>query len=114
MRELFLITTLWVFAFGQMYGRQLVSLTGSADISSALDREKADPSEDAKRLFTKLVLPEPLFGGVSARIGKVPTRWIPRGRFLIGSDAVQRGLQTNENQREVEITNGFFMAEAGM
>ena len=111
MRELFLITTLWVFALGQVYGRQLVSLTGSADISSALDREKADPSEDLKRLFAKLGLPDPLFGGASAKIGKVPTRWIPSGRFLIGSDAVQRGLQTNENQREVEVTNGFFMAE---
>jgi formylglycine-generating enzyme required for sulfatase activity len=112
MREFFLITTLSVFVLGQVYGRQLVSLAGSANTSGALDREKADPSESAKRLFTKLGLPDPLLGGVSAKIGNVPTRWIPSGSFLIGSDAVQRGLKTNENQREVEIPYGFFMAEA--
>ena len=61
--------------------------------------------------MTKLGLSGPLLGGVSAKIGAVPARWIPSGRFLFGSYAVYRGLQTNENQREVRISDGFFMAE---
>lgn len=112
MRILFLITTLWLFVSVRVWARQLVGLTGSVGPSSSLDQKILGPNEVVKRLLIQLGLSGPLLGGVSAKIGAVPTRWIPSGRFLLGSDAVQRGLQTNENQREIEIPNGFFMAEA--
>ena len=111
MEKILLISTMLVLTTVQTWGQQSISSTGSLATSSAIDREKGDSSESAKRLLTKLGLSGPLLGGVSAKIGAVPARWIPSGRFLFGSDAVYRGLQTNENQREVRISNGFFMAE---
>jgi formylglycine-generating enzyme required for sulfatase activity len=111
MKKILLISALLVITTVQTWGHQSISSTGSVAASSAIDRGKVNSSESAKRLLTKLGLSGPLFGGSSAKIGAVPARWVPGGRFLIGSNAVQRGLQTNENHREVRISDGFFMAE---
>jgi formylglycine-generating enzyme required for sulfatase activity len=112
MRVFFSILALWLFVRSQAWAERPSSLTNQVHLDHVLDRERDNTSETEKRLFTQLGLSHPLIGGVSAKIGVVATRWIPSGQFVIGSDAVQRGLQTNENQYEIEIPFGFFMAEA--
>ncbi len=112
MKVFFSTLILWFIVRSQAWAEQPFSLTNQVHLDHVLDRERDNTSETAKRLFTQLGLSHPLIGGVPAKIGVVATRWIPSGRFVIGSDAVQRGLQTNENQCEVEIPLGFFMAES--
>ena len=42
---------------------------------------------------------------------EIPVRWIPPGRFLMGSPSSDRERDEDEVQHEVVLSHGFFMAE---
>jgi formylglycine-generating enzyme required for sulfatase activity len=48
--------------------------------------------------------------------GEIPVRWIPHGRFMMGSPVSEKGrggmYSTSETQHEVYLTRGFFLAES--
>jgi hypothetical protein len=53
--------------------------------------------------------------GARAVFGGIAVRWIPPGRFMMGSPLSERGrggmYSTSETQHEVSLTRGFFLAE---
>jgi formylglycine-generating enzyme required for sulfatase activity len=42
---------------------------------------------------------------------EIPVRWIPSGRFTMGSSSSEEGRVSNESQHEVVLSRGFFLAE---
>ena len=42
---------------------------------------------------------------------EIPVRWIPAGRFTMGSPSSEGGRVSNESQHEVVLSRGFFLAE---
>jgi formylglycine-generating enzyme required for sulfatase activity len=60
---------------------------------------------------TKLGLTSPFAAGLRGQVGDVPVRWIPAGRYTMGSFGVEEGRYSNEQQHEVVLTRGFFLAE---
>jgi formylglycine-generating enzyme required for sulfatase activity len=53
----------------------------------------------------------PLTPGSQHHFGEIATRWIPPGRFLMGSPQSEADRDSDEDQHEVVLTHGFFMAE---
>jgi formylglycine-generating enzyme len=53
--------------------------------------------------------------GARAVFGCIAARWIPPGRFMMGSPISEKGrggmYSTSETQHEVSLTRGFFLAE---
>jgi formylglycine-generating enzyme required for sulfatase activity len=53
--------------------------------------------------------------GTRVVFGDIPVRWIPPGRFMMGSPYSEKGrggiYSISETQHEVSLTSGFFLAE---
>lgn len=76
-------------------------------------RAKAEAEETA--LFSRMGLIVPLNPGALGKLGAVAVRWVPPGRFTMGSPASEKGREANETlhelQHEVTLSRGFFLAE---
>ncbi len=72
-------------------------------------RAKAEAAEIA--LATKLGLSRPFAAGLRGQAGDVAVRWIPAGRFRMGSPSGEEGRDSDEVAHEVVLSRGFFMGE---
>jgi formylglycine-generating enzyme required for sulfatase activity len=72
-------------------------------------KAKVEAAETALR--SKLGLSEPFVAGVRYQVGGLAVRWIPSGRFTMGSPSSEPGRTFDEVQHEAVLTRGFFLAE---
>jgi len=70
---------------------------------------KAESAE--KAMAMKLGLSRPFGPGARGELGAIVVRWIPAGRFTMGSPSSEEGRFSDESQHEVVLSRGFFMAE---
>ncbi len=76
-------------------------------ISEARARVEAADAEMA----SKLGMSRPFESGARGQAGVVAVRWIPAGRYTMGSPNLEEFRDSDEVQHEVEIGRGFLMAE---
>ena len=62
-------------------------------------------------LALKLGLTLPFGPGLRGDLGEISVRWIPAGRFTMGSPSSELGNIADELQHEVILSRGFFLAE---
>ena len=72
-------------------------------------KAKAEASEAA--LALKVGLSRPFAQGARGQAGVIFVRWIPAGRFTLGSPISEEVRRSDETQHEVVLSQGFFMAE---
>ena len=70
---------------------------------------KAESAE--KAMAMKLGLSRPFGPGLRGELGAIAVRWIPAGRFSMGSPSSEEGRYSNELQHEVALSRGLFLAE---
>jgi formylglycine-generating enzyme required for sulfatase activity len=75
----------------------------------AESQAKAEASETA--IASKLGLSKPFVPGARGQAGGLAVRWIPGGWFRMGSSPSQEGRFSGEEQHEVVLPWGFFIAE---
>jgi formylglycine-generating enzyme required for sulfatase activity len=91
--------------------RQQLALEVKAAEEKALSEAKAKV-EAAETVFaSKLGLSKPFVAGDRGQAGDLAVRWIPSGRFTMGSPLSEPGRDSDEVQHEVVLTRGFFLAE---
>ena len=78
----------------------------AAEAKAAEERALAE----AKASIARLVSGGPFEPGESLSFG-VGVRWIPAGRFTMGSPTSEEGRDSDESQHEVVLSRGFFLAE---
>ena len=78
-----------------------------AAIKTARDRVAASEREVAATLGIQ----HPFTPGGASAVGQFPVRWIPAGRFIMGSPTSEVGRFPGETPHEVVLRRGFFMAE---
>jgi formylglycine-generating enzyme required for sulfatase activity len=76
---------------------------------AAVARAKAEAEDRA--FAAEFGLQAPLVAGARVELGGIGVRWIPAGRFRMGSPAGEEGRFDKEVQHEVELSAGFFMAQ---
>jgi formylglycine-generating enzyme required for sulfatase activity len=76
-----------------------------------LAEAKAKVEADETALASKLGLSKPFVAGVRGQAGDLAVRWIPSGRFTMGSPTSEPDRSSEEVQHEVVLTRGFFLAE---
>ena len=83
--------------------------------SKAKERESWRLAAEAKAIVAEfasnLGMSLPFAAGVRGQAGIMAVRWIPRGRYTMGSPLAEDGRQAKEIQHEVVISRGFFLAE---
>ena len=68
--------------------------------------------EAAETAFaSKLGLSTPFVAGARGQVGDFAVRWVPSGRFTLGSPLIEPGRDSDEVQYEVVLTRGFFLGE---
>jgi formylglycine-generating enzyme required for sulfatase activity len=68
--------------------------------------------EAAETAFaSKLGLSKPFVAGARGQAGDFAVRWVPSGRFTLGSPLIEPGRDSDEVQYEVVLTRGFFLGE---
>jgi formylglycine-generating enzyme required for sulfatase activity len=72
-------------------------------------KAKIEAAETA--LASKLGLSKPFVAGLRGQAGDLAVRWIPNGRFTMGSPTSEPDRRSDEVQHEVVLTRGFFLAE---
>ena len=60
---------------------------------------------------SKLGLSTPFVAGARGQVGDFAVRWVPSGRFTLGSPLIEPGRDPDEVQHEVVLTRGFFLGE---
>lgn len=66
----------------------------------------------AEALFAAMLgIGHPFLPRARGNAGGVPVRWIPAGRYTMGSPEGEEGRDTDEVQHEVVLSRGFFLAE---
>ena len=60
---------------------------------------------------SKLGLSKPFVAGARGQVGDLAVRWVPSGRFTLGSPLIEPGRDPDEVQHEVVLTRGFFLGE---
>ena len=87
----------------------------AAEAKAAEERAVAEAKAKAEAaetmVATKLGLTRPFVAGVRGQVGGVPARWIPAGRFAMGSPLSEPDRDSDEVQHEAVLTRGFFLAE---
>ena len=76
----------------------------------AAQAEAAEAEAEAQ-VMSRLGVSRPFAAGARGQAGVVAVRWIPAGRYTMGSPVEEENRVSNEVQHEVAITRGFFMAE---
>ncbi len=77
----------------------------------ALVEAKAKIEAAEMAIAMKLGLSLPFGPGLRGEVGKIEVRWIPAGRFTMGSPTSEEGRSWDEVAHEVVLSRGFFMAE---
>ena len=91
--------------------RQRLALEVKAAEEKAMALAKAKV-EAAETVFaSKLGLSKPFVAGDRGRAGDLAVRWVPSGRFTMGSPSSERERGFDEEQHEAVLTRGFFLAE---
>jgi formylglycine-generating enzyme required for sulfatase activity len=72
-------------------------------------KAKAETAEAV--IASKLGLSLPFKAGVRGQAGVISLRWVPAGRFMMGSPSGEEGRAFDETQFEVSLSRGFFLAE---
>ena len=70
-----------------------------------------DTSAESVHLLNGLGVDLPLIPGFCHQLGELAVRWIPAGRFTMGSPGSEEGRSSDETQHEVVLSQGFFLAE---
>jgi formylglycine-generating enzyme required for sulfatase activity len=91
--------------------RQRVAAEARAAEERALAEAKAKAVAAETALAMKLGLSQPFGPGIPGELGEIVVRWIPAGRFTMGSPSAEEGRFSDESQHEVVLSRGFFMAE---
>ena len=90
-----------------------------AEAKAAKERAMAEAKAKAKAtaeaaeiaMAKMLEFTRPFAAGLGAQVGGVPVRWIPAGRYTMGSPGEEEGRNSDEVRHEVVLTRGFFLAE---
>jgi formylglycine-generating enzyme required for sulfatase activity len=82
----------------------------AAEAKAAEDRAMAEAKAKADASKARLVSGGPFEPGESLSLG-LPMRWIPAGRFTMGSSSSEEGRDSDESQHEVVLSGDFFLAE---
>jgi formylglycine-generating enzyme required for sulfatase activity len=91
--------------------RQRLVAEKKAAEEKALAEAKAKVEAAETALASKLGLSKPFVAGVRGQAGDLAVRWIPSGRFTMGSPTSEPDRSSDEVQHEVVLTRGFFLAE---
>jgi formylglycine-generating enzyme required for sulfatase activity len=81
----------------------------AAERSVAEAKAKKEPAETA--IAMKPELSRPFGPGLRGVVGEIVVRWIPSGRFTMGSPSSEKGRDTDEVEHEVVLSWGLFLAE---
>ena len=104
----------------EMERRRLAAIPAQKTLQLKAEGEKAtDPSIDQTKqwveseaaIASKLGLSRPFAQGAHVQAGMIWVRWIPAGRFMMGSPSSETGRDLDEVVHEVVLSQGFFMAE---
>jgi formylglycine-generating enzyme required for sulfatase activity len=76
--------------------------------TEAAEKERQRLAEEAKSKLAPGVLAE---AGSRVQLGRIGVRWIPAGRFTMGSPSGEDNRDSDEVRHEVALTRGFFLAE---
>ena len=88
-----------------------LTVEAKAAEEKALAEAKAKVEAAETALASKLGLSKPFVAGVRGQAGDLAVRWIPSGRFTMGSPSSEPDRSSDEVQHEVVLTRGFFLAE---
>ena len=91
--------------------RQRLVAEKKAAEEKALAEAKAKVEAAETALASKLGLSKPFVAGARGQAGDLAVRWIPSGRFTMGSPTSEPDRSSDEEQHEVVLTRGFFLAE---
>jgi formylglycine-generating enzyme required for sulfatase activity len=91
--------------------RQRLAAEAKALEEKALAEAKAKVEAAETALASKLGLSKPFVAGLRGQAGDLAVRWIPSGRFTMGSPTSEPDRSSDEVQHEVVLTRGFFLAE---
>ena len=91
--------------------RQRLAAEAKALEEKALAEAKAKVEAAETALASKLGLSKPFVAGLRGQAGDLAVRWIPSGRFTMGSPSSEPDRDSDEVQHEVVLTRGFFLAE---
>jgi formylglycine-generating enzyme required for sulfatase activity len=91
--------------------RQRLAAEAKAAEERALAEARAKAEAAETLLATKLGLSLPFTAGGRGQAGGLAVRWIPAGRFRMGSPPGEEGRDSDEVAHEVVLSRGFFMAE---
>jgi len=86
------------------------------EIRVVLPATKTKAAADAQKFLESLRISDPTPAGHSKVLGiegvlRIPVRWIPKGRFRMGSSIQELGRFRAETEHEVILTHGYFLAE---
>ncbi len=93
----------------EMVPKLTVEAKAAEEKALAEANAKVEAAETA--LASKLGLSKPFVAGLRGQAGDLAVRWIPSGRFTMGSPTSEPDRDSNEVQHEVVLTRGFFLAE---
>ncbi len=91
--------------------RQRIAAKAKAAEERALAEAKAKIEAAETTIAMKLGLSRPFGPGSRGQAGDVTVRWIPAGRFAMGSGRKENSPIFKEMLNEVVLTNWFFLAE---
>jgi len=80
-------------------------------MAEAKAKAKATAEAAEIAMAKMLEFTRPFAAGLGAQVGGVPVRWIPAGRYTMGSPGEEEGRNSDEVRHEVVLTRGFFLAE---
>ena len=80
------------------------------EAKAAEERALAEAKEREEAVRVRIVSGGRFESGEGVLLG-IPVRWIPAGRYQMGSTGGEEGRYSDEVQHEVILTRGFFMAE---
>jgi formylglycine-generating enzyme required for sulfatase activity len=99
----------WVNGQRKAAKQAMVDAKAAEEQALVAAKEKAEAVETA--LAMKLGLRRPFAPGLRGEVGRIAVRWIPAGRFTMGSPSSEEGRYSDEVEHEVVLSRGFFLAE---
>jgi formylglycine-generating enzyme required for sulfatase activity len=89
--------------------KQALAEAKAAEEQEPLAKANAESAEI--EMAMKLGLSRPFETGWRGQVGTISVRWIPDGRFRMGSPSSERWRDSDEVEHEVVFSRGFFLAE---
>lgn len=81
------------------------------EAAATVESVRGRVSQSEREIAGTLGVAYPFVPGATAKVGGIVVRWIPSGRFTMGSPASEEGRFSVETPHEVVLSRGFFMAE---